>query len=134
MKLIDYYFYITYEFLVNKLGRSEEEAKWSTLMFSSLYVTLFIDSIIHCVGLLRMCEIIEFYSSLNFPAILIIDSLISIYLYIRFYKKSTLCITENEYKEMSDKKKIIVKRIVLSLFIFIPIIFFIVRRMYIVLL
>jgi len=134
MKLIDYYFYIAYKFLINKLGRSEDEAKWSTLMFSSLYVTLFIDSIIHCVGLLRMCEIIEFYSSLNFPAILIIDSLISIYLYIRFYKKSTLCITENEYKEMSDKKKIIVKRIVLSLFIFIPIIFFIVRRMYIVLL
>jgi len=133
MKLIDYYFYITYEFLVNKLGRSEEEAKWSTLLFSSLYLTLFIDSIVYCVGLLRVYEIIEYYSSLDFTAILIIDFLISILLYIRFYKRSALYKTENEYKEMSDKNKIIIKRIVLSLFLFIPIFWFVIGRMYIIL-
>lgn len=130
MKIIDDFFYITYELLINKLKRSEEDAKWSTLMFTTLYCTFFIDSIVYCIGLVRKYRIIEFYSSLDFIALFIIDLLLSILLYIRFYKYDALCKMENEYNEMNDKKKIIIKRVILFLFICIPTIWFIIKRLY----
>ena len=89
MNIIDAFFYLTYRFLM-KLGRSEDNAKWSALMHTSLYVCLSVDFMIKLVGLIHNVSIIKLYASLGFWGLLPIDLIAMIILYIRYYKHTLL--------------------------------------------
>ncbi|VBB45280.1 conserved membrane hypothetical protein [uncultured Paludibacter sp.] len=130
MKAIDYFFYVTYLFLTNRLNRTEDEAKWSALIHTTLYYTFLIDTVIYCIGLIKKYSVIEYYSSLNSLGLLIIASFIFVLLYVRYYKGKTFYNINEEYNEINDKKKIIIKRLIVLFMIIVPILLFIIKRFY----
>ncbi|MBP1631429.1 MAG: hypothetical protein H6Q15_2322 [Bacteroidetes bacterium] len=128
MNIIDTFFYCTYRFLM-KLGRSEDNAKWSALMHASLYVCLLVDSMIKLVGLIHNDSIIKLYALLGFWGLLPIDLIAMIILYIRYYKYSILERFNDRYKRLKSKN--LVKILVCMLMICFPLLWFYITRTYI---
>ena len=130
MRLIDYYYFVTSKFLVNKLGRSEEDAKRSTLMFTTLYLTFLIDLIIYAVGLFKKFDFIELYSSLDFLGLLIVLAMIYILLYIRYYRSNVLDNVKCIYDDMSDLNKKMMDIFIIIFMIVVPVLWFCIGRLY----
>jgi hypothetical protein len=112
-----------------KLGRSEDNAKWSALMHTSLYVCLLIDSMIKLIGLIHNDSIIKLYASLGFWGLLPIDLIAMIILYIRYYKYSILERFNDRYKRLKSKNML--KISVCMLMICFPLLWFYIARTYI---
>lgn len=130
MKFLDYFFYLTYLFFNRKMGRNEEDAKWSSLLHTTVFSTFTIDTIIYCIGLIVRCKVIELYSSLDFYALLILAFFIFIFFYIRFYKYYNVLKLENQYNNISDKNKKAIQISVITIMIVIPILWFFIKRLY----
>lgn len=128
MNIIDTFFYLTCRFL-RKIGRNEDNSKWSTLMHTSLYVCLFIDSMIKLIGLVHNGFIIKQYTSLGFWGVLIIDLIAMVILYVRYYKYNILDKISNRYEELRTKKMI--KILICILMICLPLLWFFISRAYI---
>ncbi len=128
MNIIDAFFYLTYRFLM-KLGRSEDNAKWSALMHTSLYVWLSIDSIIKLIGLVYNYDIIKLYISLGFGGLLVIRIISLVIMYIRYYKYTILEKFIHRYKGLKTKNPI--KILVCTLMIGFPLLWFYIARTYI---
>jgi len=109
-----------------KLGRSEDNAKWSALMHTSLYVCLLIDSMIKLIGLIHNDSIIKLYASLGFWGLLSIDLIAMIILYIRYYKYSILERFNDRYKRFKSKNML--KILVCTLMIAFPLLWFYIAR------
>lgn len=127
MNVIDAFFYLTYRFL-RKIGRNEDNAKWSALMHVSLYVCLFVDSIIKFIGLIHNGDFLKFYTSLGFWGILILDIMTMLVLYIRYYKYNILDKINNRDEELRGKK---MKILIYTLMICLPFLWFFISRAYI---
>nr|WP_320037141.1 hypothetical protein [uncultured Bacteroides sp.] len=128
MNIIDAFFYLTYQFLM-KLGRSEDNAKWSALMHTSLYICLSVDFMIKLVGLIHNVSIIKLYASLGFWGLLPIDLIAMIILYIRYYKHTLLDKFNDRYKGLKTKNPI--KILVCTLMIAFPLLWYYIARTYI---
>lgn len=112
-----------------KLGRSEDNAKWSALMHTSLYVWLSIDSIIKLIGLVHNYDIIKLYISLGFGGLLVVGIISLVIMYIRYYKYSILEKFIDRYKGLKTKNP--VKILVCTLMIGFPFLWFFIARTYI---
>lgn len=130
MRLIDYYYFVTSKFLVNKLGRSEEDAKRSTLMFTTLYLTFLIDLIIYAVGLFKKFDFIELYSSLDFLGFVIVSVVVFLPLYIRYYRSNVLDNVKCIYDDMSDLNKKMMDIFIIIFMIVVPVLWFCIGRLY----
>jgi hypothetical protein len=118
MKYIDLFFYTSYLFL-RKLGRSDDEAKWSSMLHVSTLFTFFL---LICFFLLEMIfknSIFDLFK--NYISWLILDVLILIISYFRYYKTEQAYDIEQYFSLLSLKKqkKIIYFIIVLNILIFI---------------
>lgn len=130
---MNYFFYIVYYFLKEKLGKESSNAKWSALLYTSLYFSFTLIILICLLGLLVNNRLSIFYKYHVIDTGLIIFIISSIILFVRFYmNKNILIKTEEKYSELSFTKKYWIKRIVFALFIILPIIFFIVFRLYVI--
>lgn len=124
MKIIDYFFYLTYKFLNIKVGRNEDNSKWSALIHTTLYVVLFIDILIHLIELIYKNNLFKLHASFGFPLLLILFIISIFVLYLRFYKFHTTNYIENKYRDMSSAKKKYIKIIIFLLMLCIPVIWF----------
>ena len=124
MIIIDYFFYLTYTFLI-RTGRNEEQAKWSALIHTSLYSSFFIDIILYSTALVCNRTFFTYYFSLAFwKRIFILYSILITFSYIRFYKSCTLNKIQNRFPQINIKWPFFL------LTIFIPILEVIVVRLY----
>jgi len=118
MKYIDLFFYTAYLFL-RKLGRSEDNAKWSAMLHVSTLFTFFL---LICFFLLEMIfknSILDVFK--NYISWFILDVFVLIIFYLRFYKTEQAYEIEQYFLSLSLKKQknIIYIIIVLNVLIFI---------------
>ena len=118
MLIIDYFFYLTYTFLI-RTGRNEEQAKWSALIHTSLYSSFFIDIILYSTALVCNRPFFTYYFSLAFwKRIFILYSILITFSYI--FRRSNV----NRFPQINIKWPFFL------LTIFIPILEVIVVRLY----
>lgn len=130
MKIIDYFFYLTYCFLKNKVERSSENAKWSALIHSSLYLCLSIDTTIYLFGLIINNTAIKYYTSLGVFGLILLCLISMTLLYLRFYTGYAFDKIVTEYNQMGEKRKKYIKIIIYVLMIFVPVFWFVIGRLY----
>jgi len=130
MKIIDYFFYLTYRFLNIKVGRNEDDAKWSALIHTSLYATLFIETFVYLTGLIYKNNLINTYASFGYFGLFILYVFLLSLFYLKFYKYSSINLIESNYNHMKLTKNKYIKLTVFFLMIFIPVFWYIIRRLY----
>lgn len=129
---MNYFFYFTYSFLKEKLGKKSSDAKWSAFLFTSLYLSLTLILIICLLGIFIDNNLSSFFKDKGINAWFIIFIISPLILSVRFYThKNILIKIEEKYSYFNSSKRMWLKRIILTLIIIIPIAFFIVFRLYI---
>ena len=129
MRLTDYFFYLTYAFLI-KMGRDEDAAKWSALMHTSVYFSMFLNIVVYALELLYKDDYLKYNDWINESSLLVGGVLSMIFLYFRFYKLSYFDKIQHVYIELSVQSKKNVKLSVFLIMLFIPIILFVIARFY----
>jgi len=129
MKYIDLFFYTSYLFL-RKFGRSEDNAKWSAMLHVSTLFTFFL---LICLFILEMIfknSILDVFK--NYIAWFILDALVLIIFYLRFYKTDKAYDIEQYYLSLSLKIQKNTKCLIVVLNILIFIGFYITGRLQLV--
>lgn len=108
MKFIDYFFYMFYRILFHTFKRSEDNAKWSSILYLGLYSTFFLYTSIHLYLYLSIDLVSRAWS---FPPILILCILFWGLYSLRYYvlRKSIIMELEREYNIFSRRKQRAVK-------------------------
>jgi hypothetical protein len=132
MKFIDYFLYVTYRFAHLVLKKNEGDAKWSAFLHTGVYITILIISIICFVGLLfdnPISLLFKEYTLLSWMSIFILTPVI---LSFRYYSYSGISPIEESYLLMSEIKQKGVNKLIYSLMAALPIILFVLFRLYII--
>ncbi len=131
MKLIDFFFYKSYLFLI-KLKKDEGDSKWSAFLFTGFYLTAFFVSLVSVIGLLNDNSVCSQLKNNPFSFSIIVSLLTDALLGLRYYRFTNITMIEESYFRMGK-----VKRIFIDLFLYlapfaIPILTFILFRLYVV--
>lgn len=131
MRLMDYFFYKTYLFLI-RLKKNQGDAKWSAFLYTGIYATAFF--------IMALCFIGLWYNTLlssllgNKPIIFVIISgiLITLLLSLRYYRYVEIDNIESSYNSLKGGKKRIMKASLYIVLFGIPILTFTLFRLYVV--
>jgi len=132
MKIIDYFLYITYRFAHNTLKKDISDAKWSAFLHTSLYLLFFVVVVICFSGLIFDNAISQLLKNIGFLAWLIIDIFVILILALKFYRYKGVAPIEDRYLSFTIKKQILIKWSVYLIMIILPILLFVIYRLYVV--
>ena len=131
MKLFDYFMYTIYLFLV-RLGRNEQNAKWSSFLYLSLYCSFFTLTMASICGLIIDNDISNLLLTIGLtPCGMFIGILTPVILSLRYYGFKGMLPIENKFNLLSNSKQKIVKRIVFIIIVTLPFFSFIFIRIFI---
>ncbi len=130
MKIIDYFFYMTYRFAHLKLKKDEFESKWSAFLHTGVYLAALITIFICVLGLLFDNPVSELYRQSGFVGWILIWILSPVILSFRYYRKSMLDKIENQYLSLSDSKQEKIKRLIIVIMVILPVLLFVFYRLY----
>jgi len=131
MKLLDYFFYKTYRFLL-RIKKDEGDTKWSAFLYTGFYFTTFIIIVVCVIGLLYDNRLSNLLKQNPYLFTIIIGLMTGLVLGIRYYRFTNVTMIETSYLATGG-----VKRIFIDLFLYvapfaIPILTFILFRLYVV--
>jgi hypothetical protein len=130
MIIFDYFFYVIYHFLNRRLRRSKEDAKHSALCIALVYISLFILTVALSIGLIKNNSISLWFSD-NFIFVWMIVGIFGyIYFRIRYYKIYDIEDIEKKIIQLPYKGQQISKYFYYILLIGIPVLWFILFRLY----
>jgi H+/Cl- antiporter ClcA len=130
MIIADLFFYIIYNFLTKRFHRNEDDAKFSTTLLLSAFISFFIIDLILLLGIIHNNKISRIFLDWDIILSVFIAIVIAIIFYLRYYKYKSI---KNIKKKLDSTNKInlTVMRIVIVLFVFIiPVFFYIFYRIY----
>lgn len=131
MKIIDLFFYMTYRFAHNRLKKDKDDAKWSALLHTSLYLGFFLITLFCLIGLIYDNDISSIIKGNPIMSIMAMIILSSVVLGFRYYFFIEISFIENRFNQLEECKKNTIKKIVILFMILIPIIFFFLFRLYV---
>lgn len=130
MILIDLFVYTVYNFLTKRLHRNEDDAKFSTVLLLSAFISFFIIDSIHLLGIFKNNRISTIFIEGEALSNLIIMVPIAILVYIRYYKCVSIEKIEDRLSVIQTMHILIMKTIIMLLAISIPICFYIFYRLH----
>jgi len=132
MKIIDYFFYITYRFAHFTLKKNENDSKWSAFLHTGVYFSILIATLICAFGLILENPISKFFKQSGLIGWMSLWIITPIVLSFRYNRKSILNIIESQYlsKIQSQQKRI--NWLICMIMLLLPVLLFIVYRLYII--
>jgi hypothetical protein len=133
MKFVDYFLYITFRFAHNKLKKSESDSKWSAFLHTSVYMTVFIDSLVCISGLFCENPISMLLKSSSLIFVMITGGvIIPLLLSIRYYRVSGVSHIEQSYLSLNTTQQKIINSLIYIIMIGLPLLCFAVFRLYVI--
>jgi len=128
---MDYFFLKIFHFLIF-LKKERDDAKWSTLLFTSLYATSFVVLVFCVIGL----EYENLFSSIikqnPLAFTLIVGVICPVLLGLRYYRKGSIELIEKSWTEKNNGGKKIINLLIYLSLVFLPILNFIFFRLYVI--
>ena len=131
MKLMDYFFYKTYRFLI-RLKKNEGDAKWSAFLHTGVYVAILIISLVCLFGLSYENPLSQLMKS-NPLVFWMTTFIVSPFLIsIRYYRYTSVASIESSYSTMSESKRKFVDVLLYIVLIATPLLTFTLFRLYVI--
>lgn len=130
MNFIDFTFLKLFHF-VFFIRREKDSAKWAAFLYLSSYFALCIISFVSLIGILydnKFCQYIKSDTTFFWMTAFILSPIILSFRYYRFVSITSI---ETSYSTMDKNKRIIIDIGIYTLMIIIPILTFILYRLYI---
>ncbi|HCT31374.1 MAG TPA: hypothetical protein DIW31_11755 [Bacteroidales bacterium] len=131
MKLLDYFFYKTYCFLL-RIKKDESDTKWSAFLYTGFYFTTFIIIIVCVIGLLYDNSFSNLLKQNPYLFTITIGLMTGLALGIRYYRFTNVTMIETSYLATGGVKRIFIDSFLYVAPFAIPILTFILFRLYVV--
>jgi hypothetical protein len=125
MKIIDVFFYLIYNFQTKRLGRNIEDAKYSSVLLLSAFISFFIIDIIILLGVVEDNKLSQFFHKGETFSFIVIGISMAILLCIRYYKCIDIHNIEYQIRLITASRLKVMKIIVVFIVFFTPILFLI---------
>jgi len=130
MIVFDFYFYTIFSFLNRKLKRGKENSKHSALSILVVYIPLTIDIMACVIGLINENYISRWFLYNDF-SVFIFNAIISYIIFRRrYYRIYDVEDIELKILNLTENKRSLLKYIIYSILIFVPVLSFVFYRMY----
>lgn len=126
------YFFLKCTRIINIIKKDESEARFSAFLFTGLYLTAIGISILLIFGLSHANVLTNLFKQYQFGFVLILDLLILAILGIRYYYLIPYQNIELAYNSLIKSKRIIIDTIIFITMITVPIIAFMLVRIFLV--
>lgn len=125
MIIADLFIYIVYSFLTKKFGRNEEDAKFSSILLLSAFLSFLIIDTIISLGMIYDNRISKLFHKGEVLSYVIIGTGVAIFFCIKYYKCTNMKDIEKRLAPIKDVNLKAIKIITILFFLVIPIWFFI---------
>jgi cytochrome b561 len=131
-KIIDYLFLQIFHNIIH-LKKDKDGAKWSTMLFTGLYITATVIAFLCLLGLLQHDNYASTLLKMNSTAFVMITGvIIALLFYLRYYRYTSVAIIETSYNAMNNYKRMLVDMLVYAAMIAVPVLAFILYRLYVI--
>lgn len=125
MKIIDLFFYSIYNFLTKRLGRNKEDAKYSSVLLTSAFLSFFIIDAIILLGIIKENKFSQLFHRGEVFSFITIGIFVAVFLLIRYYKYINIQHIEHKISMMTIPDLKVMKIVIIFFLFLIPTFFLI---------